>query len=155
MAFMKISLYYILSFHFLGIIPNDFDAFYKLAQDGCMIRILVAERRLGVMSVTDPKSVWSDDRAIFFDFKLSQMEEHLIAGGGLTDMYHRYGKALFRAAMAPASVSTESKSVMKNVSQDVMKKLGNVLPSFSALKAKMTRTSSASCNDGCTSTEKW
>ncbi|KAI8052450.1 hypothetical protein BDF22DRAFT_726110 [Syncephalis plumigaleata] len=69
----------------LGITIND-DRFYELAQEGADIVIDVKER---VVECGGER----------FGFGLSLMEERLMAGGGVTEMYKRYGGRLFRVAM--------------------------------------------------------
>jgi aconitase A len=76
----------------LGITIND-DRFYELAQEGADIRIDVKER---VVECGGER----------FSFGLSLMEERLMAGGGVTEMYKRYGGRLFRVAMQDDDTAT-------------------------------------------------
>jgi homoaconitase/3-isopropylmalate dehydratase large subunit/3-isopropylmalate dehydratase small subunit len=69
----------------LGITIND-DRFYELAQEDVEVRVDVKERVV-------------ECRGERFPFGLSLMEERLMAGGGVTEMYKRYGGKLFRVAM--------------------------------------------------------
>ncbi|KAJ1674621.1 hypothetical protein EV182_002904, partial [Spiromyces aspiralis] len=70
----------------LGITLTD-ERFYELAQEGAEVSINLKDR---VITCGGEE----------FKFGLSLMEERLIAGGGVTKMYHKYGKALFRAAIS-------------------------------------------------------
>lgn len=88
----------------LGITLDD-EAFYTDAQEGAEVAIDVKERKIHCAGKVYP-------------FGLSLMEERLLAGGGVTEMYKTYGKQLFRVATAPAEsaggcgseAKTESKS---------------------------------------------
>ncbi|GBB85974.1 hypothetical protein RclHR1_12400002 [Rhizophagus clarus] len=71
----------------LGITIND-EEFYTLAQEGVEVEVEVKERKV----ICCGKE---------FKFELSLMEEKLIAAGGVTEMYQKYGARLFRAAVAP------------------------------------------------------
>ncbi|KAF8985181.1 hypothetical protein BGZ46_005727 [Entomortierella lignicola] len=75
----------------LGITLED-ESFYKHAQEGAEISIDVKERKIHCGGQVYP-------------FGLSLMEERLLAGGGVTEMYKTYGKQLFRVATAPAEAS--------------------------------------------------
>ncbi|KAJ1975640.1 hypothetical protein H4R34_004262 [Dimargaris verticillata] len=70
----------------LGITLTD-PEFYELAQEGAEVSIDVKERK-----------VHAGDKT--FEFGLSLMEERLLAGGGVTSMYQKYGSNLFRAAIS-------------------------------------------------------
>ncbi|CAJ0746258.1 642_t:CDS:2 [Entrophospora sp. SA101] len=70
----------------LGITVDD-DEFYKLAQEGEEVTIDVKNRKV----ICCEKE---------FKFRLSLMEERLIAAGGVTKMYEKYGIKLFREAVA-------------------------------------------------------
>ncbi|KAJ2620222.1 hypothetical protein GGI26_005179 [Coemansia sp. RSA 1358] len=78
----------------LGIVLKD-EKFYELAQEGAEVSIDLPGRRIYCSGHT-------------FSFNLSTMEERLILGGGVTEMYKKYGNLLFRAAIAadPESVLT-------------------------------------------------
>ncbi|ORZ31677.1 putative 3-isopropylmalate dehydratase large subunit [Catenaria anguillulae PL171] len=69
----------------LGVIVRD-DKFYELAQNGADVSIDVPRRVVTV-----------DGRE--FPFELSEFEEGLVSGGGITNMYNKYGKRLFRINM--------------------------------------------------------
>jgi len=71
----------------LGIILND-ERFYQLATEGAEISIDVGKRTLSVAGES-------------FEFALSLIEERLLAGGGVTEMYKKY-KAEVR--ISPATV---------------------------------------------------
>ncbi|KAF9362531.1 hypothetical protein BGX34_005980 [Mortierella sp. NVP85] len=75
----------------LGITIEE-ESFYQHAQEGAEVSIDVKERKVHCGGQTYP-------------FGLSLMEERLLAGGGVTEMYKTYGKKLFRVATAPASAS--------------------------------------------------
>jgi homoaconitate hydratase len=98
----------------LGITLTD-DRFYELAQEGAAISIDVRRRLVRVRSAVHPDSPdstaaaedpssagWTD-----FAFGLSIMEERLIGGGGVTEMYKKYKRGLFRVAMM-AGVDSET-----------------------------------------------
>src|SRR4051812_29989108 len=70
----------------LGITVED-EEFYKLAQEGEEI----------IIDIKNRKVICCDKE---FKFGLSLMEEKLIAAGGVTKMYEKYGIKLFRAAVA-------------------------------------------------------
>ncbi|KAJ2754276.1 hypothetical protein IWQ56_006521, partial [Coemansia nantahalensis] len=76
----------------LGIILKD-EKFYDLAQEGAEVSIDLPGRTIHCAGHA-------------FPFNLSTMEERLILGGGVTEMYQKYGNLLFRAAIAadPESV---------------------------------------------------
>ncbi|KAI8358675.1 hypothetical protein B0O80DRAFT_441239 [Mortierella sp. GBAus27b] len=78
----------------LGIVIED-ESFYELAQEGAEVAIDVKERK-----------VYCGGKE--FPFGLSLMEERLLAGGGVTEMYNKYGKRLFRVATAPVGSSSSS-----------------------------------------------
>lgn len=75
----------------LGIVPDNFDQFYKLIHEGSYVEIDVAKRSILVSD--------SDGNAAKFSFSLSRMEEVLISGGGVTELYNNYGESLFRLSM--------------------------------------------------------
>ncbi|KAJ2722242.1 hypothetical protein GGI07_003449 [Coemansia sp. Benny D115] len=79
----------------LGIVLKD-DRFYELAQEGAEVSIDLPNRKIYCGGST-------------FSFNLSTMEERLILGGGVTEMYKKYGNLLFRAAIA-----ADPESVLKN-----------------------------------------
>ncbi|KAJ2632554.1 hypothetical protein H4R22_001158 [Coemansia sp. RSA 1290] len=79
----------------LGIVLKD-DKFYELAQEGAEVSIDLPGRK-----------IYCGDQA--FSFNLSTMEERLILGGGVTEMYKKYGNLLFRAAIA-----ADPDAVLKN-----------------------------------------
>ncbi|KAJ2159779.1 hypothetical protein GGF46_002774 [Coemansia sp. RSA 552] len=70
----------------LGIVLKD-DHFYDLAQEGAEVSIDLPKR-----------TIYCGGHSFVFD--LSTMEERLILGGGVTEMYQKYGNLLFRAAIA-------------------------------------------------------
>ncbi|KAJ2780982.1 hypothetical protein H4R18_003132 [Coemansia javaensis] len=70
----------------LGIILKD-DKFYELAQEGVEVSVDLPNRTIHCAGHS-------------FAFNLSTMEERLILGGGVTEMYKKYGNLLFRAAIA-------------------------------------------------------
>ncbi|KAI9173305.1 hypothetical protein H9P43_007436 [Blastocladiella emersonii ATCC 22665] len=70
----------------LGVVVKD-EAFYQLATEGATVAIDVPARVVRVAG-----------RA--FPFALSDFEERLVSGGGVTDMYSAYGKRLFRVNIA-------------------------------------------------------
>eukprot|EP00164_Ancoracysta_twista_P004462 GFYU01006019.1.p1 GENE.GFYU01006019.1~~GFYU01006019.1.p1 ORF type:complete len:837 (-),score=296.81 GFYU01006019.1:127-2313(-) len=70
----------------LGITITD-EAFYERAGDGATITVDVPRR----VVVADGKE---------FPFQLSIVEERLLAGGGVTNMFNKYKQNLFRVAMA-------------------------------------------------------
>ncbi|KAG0079391.1 hypothetical protein BGZ90_002775 [Linnemannia elongata] len=76
----------------LGITLDD-EAFYKDAQEGAEVAIDVKDRKVHCNGKEYP-------------FGLSLMEERLLAGGGVTEMYKTYGKQLFRVATAPEKASS-------------------------------------------------
>ncbi|CAG8532888.1 4523_t:CDS:2 [Ambispora leptoticha] len=89
----------------LGITVTD-EEFYNLAQEGAEVSIDVKNRKVKV-----------NDKE--FEFYLSEMEEKLIAAGGVTEMYKNYGANLFRAAVgleasAVGSCATEASSEVKD-----------------------------------------
>ncbi|KAG0261733.1 hypothetical protein DFQ27_002788 [Actinomortierella ambigua] len=71
----------------LGITIDD-EEFYTHAQEGADISINVKERKVICGGHEYP-------------FGMSLMEERLLSGGGVTEMYRTYGKQLFRVATAP------------------------------------------------------
>eukprot|EP00834_Sanchytrium_tribonematis_P000672 NODE_13_length_54415_cov_0.522424.p6 type:complete len:562 gc:universal NODE_13_length_54415_cov_0.522424:28134-29819(+) len=80
----------------LGITLDD-EEFYKNVEEGAEIEIDVPQRKILVhrysqtSSANSPPHIWS--------FKLSQIEESLLKGGGVTQLYQDYGNNMFRAAM--------------------------------------------------------
>ncbi|KAJ1884214.1 hypothetical protein LPJ66_010719 [Kickxella alabastrina] len=79
----------------LGIVLKD-EKFYELAQEGVEVSIDLPNRKIHCAGYT-------------FPFNLSTMEERLILGGGVTEMYKKYGNLLFRAAIA-----ADPEAVLKN-----------------------------------------
>ncbi|KAJ2610927.1 hypothetical protein H4S08_003401 [Coemansia sp. RSA 1365] len=79
----------------LGIVLKD-DKFYELAQEGAEVSIDLPNRKIYCGGHS-------------FTFNLSTMEERLILGGGVTEMYKKYGNLLFRAAIA-----ADPDAVLKN-----------------------------------------
>ena len=77
----------------LGVTVKDFDRFYGLVLEGCTIKMDVAKRRVTVN--IDERNGHEEE----FEMVLSQMEERLISGGGVTDLYNKYDKSLFRAIL--------------------------------------------------------
>lgn len=71
---------------------QDFDRFYELAQEGVSLELNVASR---IVTIVDEHNGATEE----FKIVLSQMEERLISGGGVTDLYQTYGKSLFRAIL--------------------------------------------------------
>jgi len=78
----------------LGVIVSA-PRFYELAQDGSNVTINVRARTVSIEGET-------------FPFELSKIEEKLIQGGGVTEMYKKYGSGLFRAAMAAEKTEVSS-----------------------------------------------
>ncbi|KAG0330121.1 hypothetical protein BGZ99_007983 [Dissophora globulifera] len=83
----------------LGITIED-ETFYEHAQEGAEVAIDVKDRKVYCGGQTYP-------------FGLSLMEERLLAGGGVTEMYKTYGKQLFRVATAPESTGSSCGSEVK------------------------------------------
>ena len=69
----------------LGVIVKD-QEFYDLAQEGATISIDLTTRQIFVK-----------DSA--FDFELSRMEQEIIQGGGVTNLYKKHGRRLFQATI--------------------------------------------------------
>lgn len=88
----------------LGIVLKD-EAFYELAQEGAEVSIDLPGR-----------TIYCGGQS--FPFNLSTMEERLILGGGVTEMYKKYGNLVFRAAIAadPESVLKSGGACGKPVS---------------------------------------
>ncbi|KAI8319528.1 aconitase iron-sulfur domain-containing protein [Martensiomyces pterosporus] len=88
----------------LGIVLKD-EKFYELAQEGAEVSIDLPSRKIYCGGHS-------------FSFNLSTMEERLILGGGVTEMYKKYGNLLFRAAIAadPESVLQNAGACGKPVS---------------------------------------
>jgi len=81
----------------LGITITD-EEFYNLAQEDTEVTIDVKDRKVRCLGKE-------------FPFGLSQMEENLIAAGGVTEMYQKYGAKLFRTAVSnDTGCSTEAES---------------------------------------------
>ncbi|KAJ2704390.1 hypothetical protein FB645_003313 [Coemansia sp. IMI 203386] len=76
----------------LGLVLKD-EKFYDLAQEGAEVSIDLPGRKIYCAGHS-------------FTFNLSTMEERLILGGGVIEMYSKYSNMLFRAAIAadPESV---------------------------------------------------
>ncbi|KAF9383827.1 hypothetical protein CPC16_008742, partial [Podila verticillata] len=83
----------------LGITIED-ESFYAHAQEGAEVSIDVKERKVHCGGQEYP-------------FGLSLMEERLLAGGGVTEMYKTYGKQLFRVATAPEKPASSCGSEIK------------------------------------------
>ncbi|KAG0074772.1 hypothetical protein BGZ92_003201 [Podila epicladia] len=83
----------------LGITIED-ESFYTHAQEGAEVSIDVKERKVHCGGQVYP-------------FGLSLMEERLLAGGGVTEMYKTYGKQLFRVATAPEKPASSCGSEIK------------------------------------------
>ena len=84
----------------LGVIVKD-EGFYERAIEGSKVTLHLAERVLFV------SGNGGQDRPEKYAFELSRMEEAMIQGGGVTELYRSYGPSLFRAAIAQ-SVGKES-----------------------------------------------
>ncbi|KNE71305.1 3-isopropylmalate dehydrogenase [Allomyces macrogynus ATCC 38327] len=80
----------------LGVIVKD-DKFYELAQEGSEIEVDVPARRVRIAGHE-------------FPFALSDFEERLVSGGGVTDMYRKYGKKLFRVNIAATKAAKKAES---------------------------------------------
>jgi hypothetical protein len=78
----------------LGITVTD-EEFYTLAVEGAEVTIDVKDRKVKCGEKE-------------FPFGLSQMEENLIAAGGVTEMYQKYGASLFRAAVSDSGCASEA-----------------------------------------------
>ncbi|CAI2167948.1 14972_t:CDS:2 [Funneliformis geosporum] len=76
------------SYAYIYSITVEDEEFYTLAQEGVEVEVAVKDRKV----ICCGKE---------FEFGLSLMEEKLIAAGGVTEMYQKYGARLFRAAVAP------------------------------------------------------
>ncbi|KAF0442180.1 3-isopropylmalate dehydrogenase [Gigaspora margarita] len=83
----------------LGVTISD-DEFYTLAQEGAEVMINVKDRTVTCCGKT-------------FKFGLSEMEEKIIASGGVTEMYKKYGDNLFRAAVGNETGSSCSVEASK------------------------------------------
>ncbi|CAG8534300.1 6672_t:CDS:2 [Cetraspora pellucida] len=83
----------------LGVTVND-EEFYTLAQEGAEVEINVKDRFVTCCGKT-------------FKFGLSEMEEKIIASGGVTEMYKQYGNRLFRAAVGNDTGSSCSGEALK------------------------------------------
>ncbi|RKP33514.1 putative hydratase [Dimargaris cristalligena] len=97
----------------LGITLKD-PEFYALAQEGAELVIDVAKR---TVTIGNKK----------FPFVLSQMEERLLSGGGVTAMYNKYGSKLFRAAISdnPEQFAGCGSADQSKVARPVDEKLGD------------------------------
>ncbi|KAI8929966.1 Isocitrate/isopropylmalate dehydrogenase-domain-containing protein [Entophlyctis helioformis] len=73
----------------LGVMVRD-DGFYERAQEGATVTIDLDSRTVAVDGATYP-------------FELTRMEEKIIAGGGVTSLYKRYGRRLFQETIALAA----------------------------------------------------
>lgn len=71
----------------LGIILED-ERFYELAQEGAEVDIDLLKR---VITIKDEQ----------FGFSLNDFQFKLLNNGGVTNMYNKFGKDLFRKAMEP------------------------------------------------------
>lgn len=80
----------------LGVIVKD-EGFYERAKEGRKLTLHLSERVLSV-SGND-----GQEAPVTFPFELSRMEEAMIQGGGVTELYRSYGPALFRAAIAQSA----------------------------------------------------
>ncbi|CAG8680923.1 18623_t:CDS:2, partial [Acaulospora morrowiae] len=78
----------------LGVTVDD-EEFYTLAQEGVEVTVNVKDRKV----ICDGKE---------FKFELSEMEEKLIAAGGVTEMYKKYGINLFRVAISSSESGQSS-----------------------------------------------
>ena len=77
----------------LGVIVKDED-FYTLAQEDAHVTLDIPGRTVKVQGRS-------------FPFELSAMEEKMISGGGVTELYAKYGRQLFRKAIEQAAVAAE------------------------------------------------
>ncbi|ORX56507.1 3-isopropylmalate dehydrogenase [Piromyces finnis] len=82
-----------------GIIIND-DAFYEIATEDKEIHIDIANRIVKIDGKT-------------FPFQLSSMEEKLIEGGGVTDLYSKYKNELFRVTIKHALEADQERACKK------------------------------------------
>jgi homoaconitate hydratase len=87
----------------LGVIVKD-EGFYNLAKEGSLVTLHLAER---MISVSDNEG---KDTPVVFSFELSRMEEAMIQGGGVTELYRSYGPSLFRAAIAQSAENTTAET---------------------------------------------
>jgi 3-isopropylmalate dehydratase small subunit len=86
----------------MGITVENYDRFYALALEGAHIKIDVANR---LVTVQKPSGNGEEET---FKMVLSRMEERLIAGGGVTDLYEKYGSSLFRVVMQDGDGSPDA-----------------------------------------------
>ncbi|KAI9295859.1 3-isopropylmalate dehydrogenase [Neoconidiobolus thromboides FSU 785] len=83
----------------LGITLPD-EKFYELVSEGSEIAIDVTKR-----------TIYVGDHQ--FKFQLSTMEENLMAGGGVSEMYSKFGSKLFRVAMGEENPKKHNKTKSK------------------------------------------
>jgi 3-isopropylmalate dehydratase small subunit len=77
----------------LGVMIKD-SRFYELAQEDVDLELDLPARRVQVKGES-------------FKFELSSMEEAMVMGGGVTQLYKNYGKKLFRAAIEQSTESSK------------------------------------------------
>eukprot|EP00842_Homolaphlyctis_polyrhiza_P002831 jgi/Hompol1/3549/HPOL_006604-RA len=85
----------------LGVVVKD-EAFYELAQEGATVSIDLTTRKVTVGDINKD----STEMTVSFAFELSMMEQKLIEGGGVTNLYKRYGSKLFQETIAQAQQQT-------------------------------------------------
>jgi 3-isopropylmalate dehydratase small subunit len=90
----------------LGIVMDD-EEFYRLAEDGRDISISLSER-----------SIKLGDRQ--WNFNVSKMELELIASGGVTPAFRRFGHKLFEAMCSPARRPLTRDSNRNDVENEVL-----------------------------------
>jgi len=91
----------------------DNDRFYELAKEDVQIQIDMSKREIYLPEVSPNEK---------FEFSLSRFEERLVKGGGVTNLYERYGKWLFRVNMmdesSPSSANGTSSVVHESSTID-------------------------------------
>jgi 3-isopropylmalate dehydrogenase len=124
----------------LGITPENFDEFYALVQEGSDVRIDVSARLVSVID-NNGSAIKS------FAFTLSEMEERIISGGGVCQLYQDFDKSLFQVLMqkdSNASTSTASSKVVTKISE------AGKAPTTKAIKMKDVAHDDAKCaTSGC------
>ncbi len=122
----------------LGLIVHD-DQFYELANEGVHVQIDMPAR---TVAVKDPLG-----NLHTFGFELSQMEERLIAGGGVTTLYKDYGAGLFRVAMQDSP--TPAANNCEKVKSRAKSLVGDPFESMRPTKTMSPAKTKAACQDAC------
>jgi 3-isopropylmalate dehydratase small subunit len=136
----------------LGLTPEPFDEFYQLVSDGSQVEIDLPKRSV--------KLVLADGSMRCFPFTLSQMEERLLLGGGVTNLYKRYGSELFRVALSGPLSSDDGDSDGLPLSpppptSSPSRKGGLIGLATNVKPRKQTGQCGLTDGDDCQSTEKW